>query len=215
MDLHNGYIYTMILLLLMKYKIWILLPPLDIYLYFTVFNTLILITYKCPLIWPRPHGGVFTDSSQTVWEVRVSRRLLHQHFSVGQCPSLQSTSIQRGHRSQPPLVTLTSSLAGLNIRRGSSEACVSVLHSVRSWLGDGDIQDTTPIGAKARQRVMEWWRAYSLFRYFFSSPDIHFLTFLFQIKVKREIYCLKCWQNCQLNILRNNVDTGHLSKGQS
>lgn len=69
-------------------------------------------------------------------EVRVSRRLLHQHFSVGQCPSLQSTSIQRGHRSQPPLVTLTSSLAGLNIRRGSSEACVSVLHSAGSFLGD-------------------------------------------------------------------------------
>lgn len=76
------------------------------------------------------------------WEKQVSRQLLHQHFSAGQCPSLQSTSIQRGHRSQPPLVTLTSSLAGLNIRRRSSEACVSEvfveLYTFRdsSWCND-------------------------------------------------------------------------------
>lgn len=75
---------------------------------------------------------------------QVSRRLLHQHFSAGQCPSLQSTSIQGGHRSPPPLFTLTSSLAGLNIRPGSSEACVSDSHSVRSWLGAADICNSFP-----------------------------------------------------------------------
>ena len=91
---------------------------------------------RCSLMWPRPHSGVHRLLTGC-GEVQVSgRRLLHQHFLVGQCPSLQSTSIQRGHRSQPPLVTLTSSLAGLNIRRGSAEACVSVLHSAGSFLGD-------------------------------------------------------------------------------
>lgn len=76
---------------------------------------------------------------------QVSRRLLHQRFSAGQCPSLQSTSIQGGHRSRPPLFTLTSSLAGLNIRPGSSEACVSASHSVRrSWLGAADICNSFP-----------------------------------------------------------------------
>ncbi|CAB1422718.1 unnamed protein product [Pleuronectes platessa] len=48
----------------------------------------------------------------------------------------QSTSIQRGHRSPPPLVTLTSSLVGLNIRRGSS---VSDRQSGGSRLGDVEV----------------------------------------------------------------------------
>lgn len=41
----------------------------------------------------------------------------------------QSTSIRWGHRSQPPLVTLTSSLGGLHLRSRSSEACVSARDS--------------------------------------------------------------------------------------
>lgn len=84
---------------------------------------------------------------------QVSRRLLHQHFSAGQCPSLRSTSIQGGHRSQPPLFTLTSSLAGLNIRPGSSEACVSDSHSVRSWLGAADICNSFPALLKSVYRL--------------------------------------------------------------
>lgn len=99
----------------------------------------------------------------------------------------QSTSIQRGHRSQPPLVTLTSSLARLNIRRGSSEACMSVLHSLGSThlrYNPYTCNDEAVHGKMTAcvQFVL------CLFMHIFS-----FLYLYSIILLKRGMCCLKCW----------------------